>query len=176
MLLVAVIGLLVNLVGAYVLWRGNRGDGNLRGAFLHVVGDLLGSVGAIGAAIGILLTGWTLLDPILSVLVSVLVVRSAWSLLSESILVLLQAVPRGLDAKAAEKDIMSMPEITEVGHFHAWTLTDERIVGTIHVTPALGVDPLTLPALVAARLLANYGITHVTVQVDPPGSIATAEH
>ena len=176
MLLVAVIGLLVNLVGAYVLWRGNRGDGNLKGAFLHVVGDLLGSVGAIGAAVGILLTGWTLLDPILSVLVSVLVVRSAWSLLSESILVLLQAVPRGLDAKAAEEDIMAMPEITEVGHFHAWTLTDERIVGTIHVTPALGVDPLTLPALVAARLLANYGITHVTVQVDPPGSIATAEH
>lgn len=176
MLIVASIGLLVNLVGAYVLWRGNRSDGNLKGAFLHVVGDLLGSVGAIGAAIGIMLTGWTVLDPILSVLVSVLVVRSAWSLLSESILVLLQAVPRGLDAKAAERDVASLPEVGEAGHFHAWTLTDERIVGTIHVTPALGVDPLTLPVLVAARLLMSHGITHVTVQVDPPGSITTVAH
>ena len=176
MLAVAVIGLVVNLVGAYVLWRGTRGDGNLKGALLHVVGDLLGSVGAIAAAIGILLTGWTLLDPLLSVLVSVLVVRSAWSLLSESVLVLLQAVPRGLDAKAAERDIASLPDIAEAGHFHAWTLTDERIVATIHVTPAPGVDPLALPALVAARLLERHAIAHTTVQVDPPGSIATAAH
>ena len=176
MLIVASIGLLVNLVGAYVLWRGNRSDGNLKGAFLHVVGDLLGSVGAIGAAIGIMLTGWTVLDPILSVLVSVLVVRSAWSLSSESVLVLLQAVPRGLDAKAAERDIASLPDIAEAGHFHAWTLTDERIVATIHVTPAPGVDPLALPALVAARLLERHAIAHTTVQVDPPGSIATAAH
>lgn len=176
MLLVAAIGLVINLVGAYVLWRGNRGDGNLKGAFLHVVGDLLGSVGAMGAAVGILLTGWTLFDPIFSVLVSVLVVRSAWGLLSESILVLLQAVPHGLDAKAVERDILSLPGIAEVGHFHAWTLTDERIVATLHVTPAAGVDPLTLPALVAARLLARHAIAHATVQVDPPGSIATAAH
>ena len=176
MLAVAGIGLVVNLVGAYVLWRGNRGDGNLKGALLHVVGDLLGSVGAIAAAIGILLTGWTLLDPLLSVLVSVLVVRSAWSLLSESVLVLLQAVPRGLDAQAAEQDVLALPEVAEVGHFHAWTLTDERTVATIHVTPAPGVDPLTLPALVAAHLLARHAIAHTTVQVDPPGGIASTAH
>lgn len=176
MLLVAVIGLLVNLVGAYVLWRGNRDDGNLKGAFLHVVGDLLGSVGAIGAAVGIMLTGWTVLDPILSVLVSVLVVRSAWGLLSESILVLLQAVPRGLDATSAERDVAALPDIDEAGHFHAWTLTDDRVVGTIHVTPAAGVDPLRIPARVAACLLANHGVSHVTVQVDPPGRMATPEH
>ncbi len=176
MLAVAGIGLVVNLVGAYVLWRGNRGDGNLKGALLHVVGDLLGSVGAIAAAIGILLTGWTLLDPLLSVLVSVLVVRSAWSLLSDSVLVLLQAVPRGLDLQAAERDVQSLPGIAEVGHFHAWTLTDERTVATLHVTPAPGVDPLTLPALVAARLLERHAIAHTTVQVDPPGSIASTAH
>ena len=176
MLLVAAIGLVVNLVGAFVLWRGNQGDGNLKGALLHVVGDLLGSVGAIAAAIGILLTGWTLLDPLLSVLVSVLVVRSAWSLLSESVLVLLQAVPRGLDLQAAERDVQSLPGIAEVGHFHAWTLTDERTVATLHVTPAPGVDPLTLPALVAARLLERHAIAPTTVQVAPPGSIASTAH
>lgn len=176
MLAVAGVGLVVNLVGAWILWRGNRGDGNLKGALLHVMGDLLGSVGAIGAAIGIMLTGWTLLDPILSVLVAVLVVRSAWSLLSDSILVLLQATPRGLDAKAAEADVAALPEVGEAGHFHAWTLTDDRVVATIHVTPSPGIDSLTLPALVAARLLDRYAISHVTVQVDPPGRIAGVEH
>lgn len=176
MLAVATIGLLVNLVGAWVLWRGNRSDGNLKGALLHVMGDLLGSVGAIGAAVGIMLTGWTLLDPILSVLVAVLVVRSAWGLLSDSVSVLLQAVPKGLDAKAAEADVAALPEIGEAGHFHAWTLTDDRVVATIHVTPSPGVDSLTLPAVVAARLLERFAISHVTVQVDPPGSIASTEH
>src|SRR5690606_1521391 len=96
MLAVAVIGLVVNLAGAAILWSGERNDGNLRGALLHVIGDLLGSVGAIAAAIGIMLTGWTILDPILSVLVALLVVRSAWRLVSDSIRVLLQAVPQGV--------------------------------------------------------------------------------
>lgn len=171
MLAVAVIGLIVNVVGAWVLMRGNQGDGNLRGALLHVVGDLLGSIGAIAAAIGILYTGWTVLDPILSVLVSVLVVRSAWSLVSDSMLILLQAVPRGLDVAGVQTDIAALPEIAEVGHFHAWTLTDDRVVATVHVTPAPGVDSLALPGLVAQRLRDRHAIAHATVQVDPPGQL-----
>ncbi len=172
MLVVAVIGLAVNIIGALVLWSGNRGDSNLRGALLHVMGDLLGSVGAIAAAIGILLTGWTVLDPLLSVLVAVLVVRSAWGLVSEAIRVLLQSVPLGLDVRAAEADLATLPGIDEVGHFHAWTLTDESCVATVHVTPASGADPLELPARVASRLRERYAIDHVTVQVDPPGKIS----
>ncbi|MCT9809584.1 cation diffusion facilitator family transporter [Acidovorax sp. Be4] len=171
MLTVAVIGLLVNMAGAWVLMRGHQGDGNLRGALLHVIGDLLGSVGAIAAAIGILLTGWTVLDPILSVLVAVLVVRSAWSLVSDSLLILLQAVPRGMDVEAAQSGIAALPEVAEVGHFHAWTLTDERVIATVHVTPAPGTDPLTLPQKVARQLREHHAIEHVTVQVDPPGSL-----
>lgn len=169
MLAVAVVGLLVNLAGAWVLWSGHRGDGNLRGALLHVVGDLLGSVGAIAAAIGIMLTGWMVLDPILSVLVAALVVRSAWRLVSESIRVLLQAVPQGVDAVEAERGLADLPEIAEAGHFHAWTLTDESAIATVHVSPAPGVDPLLLPPLVAAWLKQRFAIDHVTVQVDPPG-------
>lgn len=171
MLIVAVIGLCVNIAGALVLRSGNKGDSNLRGALLHVMGDLLGSVGAIAAAVGIMLTGWTVLDPILSVLVALLVVRSAWSLVSDSIRVLLQAVPRGLDVEAAEMDLRALPGVAEAGHFHAWTLTDESCVATVHVTPAHGADPLLLPGLVAAHLQQKYAIDHVTVQVDAPGSI-----
>ncbi|MAM41258.1 MAG: cation transporter [Erythrobacter sp.] len=175
MLIVATIGLLVNLAGAWILMRGTKGDSNLRGAFLHVVGDLLGSVGAIAAAIGIMLTGWTILDPILSVLVALLVVRSAWTLVSESVRVLLQAVPRGLDARKAEAELAELPEVAEAGHLHAWTLTDDTVVATVHVTPADGIDPLNLPGLVAGWLKQRYDIDHVTVQVDRPGELGVAD-
>ena len=176
MLIVAMIGLCINIAGALILRRGDQGDSNLRGAMLHVMGDLLGSVGAIAAAIGIMLTGWTLLDPILSVLVAVLVVRSAWGLVSDAIRVLLQAVPRGLDARAAEADLATLPGVAEAGHLHAWTLSDESSVATVHVTPSPGTDPLALPAVVAARLQERYAIDHVTVQVDPLGGISLARH
>lgn len=176
MLAVAVVGLLVNVAGALYLRGGDQGDSNLRGALLHVIGDLLGSVGAIAAAIGIMLTGWMPLDPILSVLVAGLVIRSAWGLITESLRVLLQATPRGLDVPGVTADLAALPGVAEVGHLHAWTLTDRSIVATVHVTPAAGADPLALPALVAARLRQGHGITHATAQVDPPGAIAVAEH
>ena len=175
MLVVALVGLVVNIVAAIILSKGGSADSNLRGALIHVMGDLLGSVGAIAAAIGIMFTGWTLLDPLLSVLVALLVVKSAWSLVADSLRVLLQAVPRGLDIKAAERDVQQLPGVAECGHFHAWTLTDETTVATIHVTPHAGANPLALPAIVAAKLRERYAIDHVTVQVDPPGSITPHE-
>lgn len=173
MLVVAGVGLLVNLIAAWILWSGDHQDGNLRGAFLHVIGDLLGSVGAIAAAIGIMLTGWSVLDPILSVLVALLVVRSAWRLVSDSIRVLIQAVPQGLDVEEAMRGLAALPQLADAGHFHAWTLTDESSVATVHVSPAEGVDPLSLPPLVAGWLHERYAIDHVTVQVDPPGRRGT---
>lgn len=176
MLIVATIGLVVNVIGALILARGQRSDGNLRGALLHVVGDLLGSVGAIAAAIGIMATGWTVLDPLLSVLVAVLVVRSAWGLVSDALVVLLQAAPRGLDLAAAEAGMRALPGVAEVGHFHAWTLTDESTVATVHVAPAPGTDPLALPAQVAGYLRREHGIGHATVQVDAPGHIEATAH
>ena len=171
MLVVAIIGLLVNLVGAYALWSGDSGDGNLRGALLHVVGDLLGSVGAIAAAVGIMLTGWSILDPLLSVLVAGLVIRSAWGLVSDSIRILLQAAPKGIDATEIQTALRDVPGVAEVGHFHAWTLTDESIVATVHVSAEEGIDPLSLPPLVASWLRERRGIDHVTVQVDPRGAL-----
>ncbi|MBE7526732.1 MAG: cation transporter [Burkholderiales bacterium] len=171
MLVVAVIGLVVNVAGACILWSGSKGDSNLRGALLHVLGDLLGSVAAIAAAAGILLTGWVVLDPLLSIFVALLIVRSAWGLVRDAIQVLLQAVPRGLDALAVEMGLAQLSEIAEAGHFHAWTLADDSIIATVHVSPAYGVDPLALPPLVSSWLHEHYAIDHVTVQVDPPGQL-----
>lgn len=166
MLAVAVVGLLVNIAGFVILQRGQQGDANLRGALLHVLGDLLGSVGAIAAAIGIMLTGWTVLDPILSVLVAVLVVRSAWSLVADSVLVLMQATPSHVEPQKVMADLASLPGIEKVAHLHVWTLTDTRSVATIHVLPEPGADPLSLPGLVAARLEDRHRISHVTVEVN----------
>lgn len=171
MLIVATVGLIVNLVGAYALWSGDSGDSNLRGALLHVVGDLLGSVGAIAAAIGIMLTGWSMLDPLLSVLVAGLVIRSAWGLVSDSIRVLLQATPKGINADEIEAGIADLPGVAEAGHFHAWTLTDESIIATVHVRPDEGTDPLSLPPIVASWLKKTRNIDHVTVQVDSRSSV-----
>lgn len=171
MLIVATVGLVVNLAGAWVLRRGSKGDANLQGAFLHVLGDLLGSVGAIAAAVGIMLTGWTALDPVLSVLVSALVVRSAWSLVLGSVFVLLQRTPAHLDAAAVAADLRTLPGVAEVAHLHAWTLADEQVVATLHVAPSAGADPLGLPPLVARRLRERHGVDHATVEVNAPGAI-----
>lgn len=171
MLVVAVIGLLVNLFGAWTLMRGGQDDQNLKGALLHVVGDLLGSVGAIGASVGIMLTGWMPLDPILSVLVAVLVLRSAWGLVRAALQVLLQGTPPGLEAGVIQADLESLPEIAAARHIHAWTLTDSRYIATLHVMAAPGVDPLTLPGIVRARLEARFGVSHATVEVNHPADL-----
>ncbi len=171
MLIVAVIGLIVNLIGAWVLWSGNKEDGNLRGALLHMVGDLLGSAGAITAAIGIMFTGWVILDPILSIFVALLIIRSAWGLVRESVHVLLQVVPRGVEPQVVENGLIQLPEIEEAGHFHAWILADDSVIATVHVSPASGIDPLILPSLVSSWLKERYAIDHVTVQIDPPGQL-----
>jgi cobalt-zinc-cadmium efflux system protein len=172
MLVIAIVGLIINLASTWILVPGNKNDGNFEGVFLHVVSDLLGSIGAIAAAVGIMLTGWAILDPILSVLVALLVVRSAWKLVMNSINILLQAVPRNIDSQIAERSVSAMEQVSEAGHFHAWTLTDDTVIATIHVTPSEGVHPLSLPALVSEKLISEFGINHITVQVDPPGQLS----
>ena len=112
MLAVAAAGLLVNLASFWVLSRGDRGNLNLRAALLHVLGDLLGSAGAIVAALVILGTGWTPIDPILSVLVAALILRSAWRVVRESAHILLEGTPAGFDAAAVAADLRAaVPEV-----------------------------------------------------------------
>ena len=116
MMVIAVAGLLANILAFWILHRGSEERNlNVRAAALHVLGDLLGSVGAIIAAIVILTTGWTPIDPILSVLVSCLVLRSAWRLLQESVNELLEGAPRSLDVEALKRDLRrSIPEVRDV--------------------------------------------------------------
>ena len=126
MLAVAIAGLVANLVAFLVLNGGNRENLNMRSAWLHVLGDLAGFVGAIIAAGIIMATGWWPIDPILSVLVALLILKSAWGIVASSSHILLEGTPPGLDLAALRADLAaSVPEVVEIHHVHAWCLSAE---------------------------------------------------
>lgn len=167
MLLVAVTGLIVNLIVLKILSRGDTDHVNIQGAMLHVLGDLLGSVGAIGAALIIHFTGWTPIDPILSVLVALLILRSAWFLARRSLNILLEGAPAGISSEAVATHIRdSFPEVAEVSHIHIWQLTQAHVLATLHLQPRAGARLDDLGPRVSASLQQAFGIGHSTVALD----------
>jgi cobalt-zinc-cadmium efflux system protein len=167
MLGVAVAGLLANVVAFMVLSGGNRENLNMRSAWLHVLGDLLGFVIAIVAAVAILFTGWSPIDPILSVLVALLILKSAWEIVRSSGHILLEGAPAGLDLDALRADLIAtVPAVEEVHHIHAWSLTQEQSLVTLHVRCAPDADRETIVPAVNGRLRERFGIAHSTIQVD----------
>ncbi|MFC3205333.1 cation diffusion facilitator family transporter [Aquamicrobium soli] len=165
MLVVAGLGLLVNVVGFLILHGGDRENLNMRGALLHVLGDLLGSVAAIAAAIVIIYTGWTPIDPILSVLVAVLILTSAWRLMREAAHVLLEGVPPSIDRDSVAADLVrNVPGLREVHHMHVWSLDGSSTMATLHACLAEGTDPYDAVLAVKQRLTAEHGIDHATVE------------
>ena len=170
MFVVAIIGMLVNL---FVLWYLTRGDSehvNVKGAVLHVMGDLLGSVGAIVAAVVIWYTGWTPIDPILSVFVSLLILRSAWSLLKNTLHILLEGAPDNAGAdKISEHLLKTVPGIQSVNHIHVWSLTSGRVLATLQVQPMEGVYVRSVMKQVEAELKTKFKIEHPTIGIDWDG-------
>ncbi|WP_053146057.1 CDF family zinc transporter ZitB [Erwinia billingiae] len=167
MLTVAVAGLLANLLSFWLLHRGSEEKNlNVRAAALHVLGDLLGSVGAIAAALIIIYTGWTPIDPILSILVSVLVLRSAWALMKESIHELLEGAPPSLDVDKLKRALtQGIPEIRNVHHIHLWQV-GEKPVMTLHVHVIPPHDHDALLHRIHDWLHDHYQIEHATVQME----------
>jgi cobalt-zinc-cadmium efflux system protein len=166
MLAVAAIGLGVNVLAFLILSRGDRDNLNLRAALLHVVGDLLGSLAAIAAALVILATGWTPIDPILSVLVAVLILRSAWIVVRDSAHILLEGTPPGFDAAAIAADLLAeVPVVTEVRHLHAWSITEARPMVTLEAIVAPGGDIEAARRAIKARLAVRFGFDHATVEM-----------
>ena len=171
MFIVAIIGMLVNL---FVLWYLTRGDTehvNVKGAILHVMGDLLGSVGAIIAAIVIWYTGWTPIDPILSVLVSLLVLRSAWSLFKRTLHILLEGAPENANAQEITEYLLkNVSGIEKITHIHIWMITSGRSMATLHVKPKDGVDLATLTLNIENELKSKFSIEHPTIAIDWQGN------
>ena len=167
MLLVAVAGLLANVVAFLVLNGGNRENLNMRSAWLHVLGDLLGFVVAIVAAGVIIVTGWSPIDPLLSVVVAILILKSAFQIVKSSAHILLEGTPPGLELSALRADLIAgLAAVTDVHHIHAWSLTAEQHLVTLHVRCMPNTDPRSIIPTINQRLKDRFGVTHSTIQVD----------
>jgi cobalt-zinc-cadmium efflux system protein len=169
MLVVALIGGAANLA-AFLALSGARSL-NERGARAHVLSDLLGSAAASAAALVILGTGWTLADPLLSLVVSALIFRSAWALTRESAHVLLEGAPEGLDANRIEAELIGfIPGLAGVHHVHVWSMTGEQPTVTLHASLVSGTGHGAVLAAIHARLKQRLKVEHTTVQIEEEGS------
>lgn len=167
MLGVAAGGLAVNVVAALLLHGASGHSLNIRGAYLHVLGDLLGSVGAIGAALVILATGWMAADPIISAVVATLILVGSFRLVKESVDVLLEATPSHIDLAAVQDAIEGVPSVDAVYDLHVWTLTSGFVAMSGHVVIAdMAVYRSVLDAI-HQRMHDQFDINHVTVQLEP---------
>ncbi|WOF74614.1 cation diffusion facilitator family transporter [Parvibaculaceae bacterium PLY_AMNH_Bact1] len=167
MLWVAAGGLVVNVLAFWLLHSGEKENLNMQGAAVHVLGDLLGSVAAIAAAIVILYTGWTPIDPLLSVFVALLILRSAIALARQSGHILMEGTPKGLDIEEIKQDLLnSVAGVEDVHHLHAWSLTATRDVMTLHARIAEGINPDQVLVAINDRLRHKFQIDHATVQIE----------
>jgi cobalt-zinc-cadmium efflux system protein len=162
---VAAVGLLVNGVSLWVLHGAHHGSLNARGAYLHVMGDALGSVAALGAALIIRLTGWTVADPIVSIALSLLILIGAWRLLRESTDILLEAVPAHISLADVREGMLGVPGVSAVHDLHVWAVTSGVVALSGHVVvPDLARHPAVLAGLKEA--VSALGIGHATIQLE----------
>ena len=169
MLAVAALGLVVNVAGVMILWRSGGESLNLQGALRHVMADVLGSVGAIAAALVILATGWWYADPIISVLIGLLVLGSSWRLVRDSINILLEGTPSGIDAGEVGRSMVGVPGVSEVHDLHVWTITSGYPALAAHVLVGRDEDCHARRRDLEEILAREYGIEHTTLQVDHVG-------
>jgi len=172
MLIIALIGGVANLA-AFLTLSGARSL-NERGARVHIMSDLVGSGMASVAAVLVLVKGWTLADPILSLLVSALIFRSAWSLTRDAADVLLEGAPAGFDVKRIEAELMGhVPGLTGVHHVHVWSMTGERPMVTLHANLAPGTEHREIISAIHVRLGERLNVEHTTVQIEDEGDCDT---
>ena len=169
MLAVAALGLLVNAVGAVILYRSGGESLNVQGAMRHVFADALGSVGAMIAAATIILTGWRYADPLVSVAIGILILGSSWTLLRDSTNILLEATPRGLDAGKVGRKMAAAEGIIEVHDLHIWTITSGFPALSAHVLVGRQEDCHARRRELEELLTREFDISHTTLQVDHVG-------
>jgi cobalt-zinc-cadmium efflux system protein len=167
MLWVAVGGLAMNVASFFVLHGADHGNLNVRGALVHVVGDLLGSVAAVIGAIIIMTTGWVQADPLLSILVAAIIVRSAWTITTESAHILLEGTPHHVDLDAVTHDLKDHVEgVEDVHHAHLWSLDGRRSMMTLHAKVANEMAGPGVVARIKTRLREKHGVGHATVEIE----------
>lgn len=168
MLAVAVIGLAANAVSIWLLRGGQRQSLNLRGAYLEVWGDLLGSVAVLAAAVVIALTGFDAADPIASAVIGLAILPRTWRLLREAVDVLLEAAPKGVDLDEIRRHLLETPGVTDVHDLHAWTITSGLPVLSVHVVLERDADSGKVLDGLGACLAGHFDIEHSTFQLELP--------
>jgi cobalt-zinc-cadmium efflux system protein len=168
MLAVALVGLAANVIVLRTLHGHDPDDVNIAGASLHVLGDLLGSVAAVLAALAVRWMDWNWADPVLSILVSLLILRSAWSLVRRSGHILLEGTPEGVDLADVQRQLMAAdPAIVDIHHVHIWQVTAGSRMATLHAGLAPGADVGRVLTAIKTTLSERWRVGHATVQVDP---------
>ncbi|HEX5718608.1 MAG TPA: cation diffusion facilitator family transporter, partial [Thermoanaerobaculia bacterium] len=167
MMAIAVGGLVVNLIGLAILSGGRNDSLNVRGAWLHVLTDALGSVQAIAAGALIWAYGWLWADPVASVLISLLVVYSAWHLLKETVGVLMEGTPAHIDLDEVRNALAGLPGVRGVHDLHVWTITSGMEALSAHLVVVDEASTTLLLQQVQASLHDRFGIHHTTVQIEP---------
>lgn len=162
---IALIGLLINVVALIVLTRGEGENLNVRAAALHVAGDMLGSLAAVVASIVIIYTGWHPIDPLLSALVTLIILKAAWDVVRESGHILLEGAPKGFDLSHATSEICCIEGVEAVNHIHAWCVTAERPMASLELIISEQQDPQATKAKVKQLFESEFGINHVTIEV-----------
>ncbi|MYF79794.1 MAG: cation transporter [Chloroflexi bacterium] len=179
MLIVGALGLVVNIVAAWILHGSSEHSLNVEGAFWHVMGDLLGSVGVVVSGLVIIFTGWDLIDPIISVLIGLLILVSSWGLAKKVLVVLLEGVPQHVDVEQLCGQIEDLPHVTLVHDVHVWTIASgyESMTAHVLVDPDLAKED-TEALLRRIREIARdeHGIHHLTVQIEQTVSGCTEDH
>jgi len=166
MMIVASLGLLVNVVAGAVLYGSHQHNLNLRGAFLHVVSDALGSVGAIAAGLIMLLTGWYVADPVISILIGLLILHSSWNLIKESLSVLMQAVPKGIRLEDVQQALEGVEGVSKVHDLHVWAVTSDIFTLSAHAVVENGGDFHQVLNGIEDTLKERFNIEHTTIQLE----------
>ena len=168
MIPISVGGLIVNLISAKVLHGAHEHDLNLRGAFLHVMGDLLGSIAAIVAGLLILWQGWLWADPVFSVLICILIVFSSWKLVTEAVNVLLEGTPSHINTAAVEAAMRTVEGVRDIHDLHIWTITSNRHSITAHVIIDEGSNSYQILRELRELLSEKFKLSHSTLQMEDP--------
>jgi cobalt-zinc-cadmium efflux system protein len=168
MMVIALGGLIVNGICAYLLHGHHHEDLNVRGAWLHVMGDALGSVGAIIAGALMFFYGWYAADPLFSAVISLLIVWSSWNLIRESTNVLLEGTPAHINLRAVEEAILKTEGVEDVHDLHIWTITSGREALSAHVIHLNNVSPPELLSELRNKLHTLFGVDHLTIQMETP--------
>lgn len=169
MMAVATGGLVINLAGLWILQAGRSDNLNMRGAWLHVLTDALGSVGAMLAGLMILAFGWAWADPVASVLIGLLVLYSSWGLLRDTVSVLMEGAPGHIDVDEVRSAIAGVEGVVGAHDLHVWTITSGMVALSAHVVAREPVRYAELLRRLQDLAEARFGIEHVTIQVEPEG-------